>query len=195
MLRCITILRYEGCNQVSKRFSSTDFRFADSDLFSGESKVHTLAEFDLSLTNGESILGKNRAEDGLNRLQWIADHYVQIPFVAGVFDGGKHHRCHAVIVAGVEEIAFSSAGNFGAISGHAVQSDIPSGVFDKEMIDNKPSFKGEVVNGSVVGFICINEVLQRIAVVICDFKHIEGPPSLGVFGSRMVCRSVTAPAQ
>lgn len=37
--------------------------------------------------------------------------------------------------------------------------------------------------------------VKLMAVVICDFKHIEVPPSLGVIGSRMVCRSVSAPAQ
>ena len=195
ILRCVTLLCNERCDQVSKRFAGADFRFADGDLFSGEPKVHVLAEFDLILTNGESILGKDRAEDGFNRFQRIVDDYIQIPLVAGVFDGVKHHRRHAVISAGIEEIVFSSAGNLGAVSRHAVQGDIPCGVFDKEMIDDKPSLKGEVVNGSVVGFIRIYEVLQRIAVVICDFKHVEDPPSLGVFGSRMVCRSVTAPAQ
>lgn len=195
ILRCVTLLCNERCDQVSKRFAGADFRFADGDLFSGEPKVHVLAEFDLILTNGESILGKDRAEDGFNRFQRIVDDYIQIPFVACVFDGVKHHRRHAVITAGIEEIVFSSAGNLGAVSRHAVQGDIPCGVFDKEMIDDKPSFKGEVVNGSVVGFIRVYEVLQRIAVVICDFKHVEDPPSLGVFGSRMVCRSVTAPAQ
>jgi len=100
-----------------------------------------------------------------------------------------------VITAGVKELLFSSASNFRTVARYAVQSNIPSGVFDKKMINDKPFLKGKIVNGSVVNLICVNKVLQHMAVVICDFKHIEVPPSLGVIGSRMVCRSVSAPAQ
>ena len=63
------------------------------------------------------------------------------------------------------------------------------------MINEEPSLESKVIDGTVVGFVRVNIILQHIAGVICDFKHVEDPPSLGVFGSRMVCRSVSAPAQ
>ena len=167
----VVILGNQRSDEVRQRLAGTNLCFANTHRLFGKALIHVLCEHDLFLSHVVSVFGKNYTEDGVDHLEGALCKCATVSRVARVLNGRKNMRHQAAVSLFLDVLARKLANHNRSAFGIHIECDVYECTCQLAMVNQKATFKGEVVCCVLVNLTAVLICLQSICVVKSHFKH------------------------